>query len=182
MLSGSALLRVSLLLVLAGALAAIVQFAWLSSEDAPSPPAPPTVTARPSERRSEPPPASTPPPESRSAPREVSPTTAAPERVVAPVQPQPMPEPASPLPSPPVTAQPEPAPADRPVEERAPPAVALVDLNTGTLTELNKLRGGGSIGRAIIKRRPYTSIDQLLSKRVLARGTYDRIKDQVVVR
>ncbi|WP_375462568.1 ComEA family DNA-binding protein [uncultured Methylobacterium sp.] len=63
-----------------------------------------------------------------------------------------------------------------------PRAVTLVDLNTGSLSDLNGLRGGGSIGRAIVQRRPYASIDQLLSKRVLSRATYDKIKDQVTVR
>lgn len=38
------------------------------------------------------------------------------------------------------------------------------------------------IGRSIVQKRPYTSVDQLLSKRVLSRATYERIKDQVTVR
>ena len=50
-----------------------------------------------------------------------------------------------------------------------------------TLAQLNGLKGGGNIGRAIIQRRPYSSVDQLLSKRVLSRATYDKIKDQVTV-
>ena len=56
------------------------------------------------------------------------------------------------------------------------------DLNSATLAELNGLQGGGAIGKAIIRGRPYTSVDQLLSKRVLSKGTYQRIKDQVTVR
>ncbi|MFD0938810.1 helix-hairpin-helix domain-containing protein, partial [Methylobacterium trifolii] len=66
-------------------------------------------------------------------------------------------------------------------DSAGPRALALVDLNTGSLADLYRLRGGGSIGRAIVQRRPYTSVDQLLSKRVLSRATYDRIKDQVSV-
>ncbi|WP_348625429.1 helix-hairpin-helix domain-containing protein [Methylobacterium sp. 77] len=62
-----------------------------------------------------------------------------------------------------------------------PAAVSVVDLNTGSLAELNGLKGGGMIGRAIAQRRPYASVDQLLSKRVLSRSTYDRIKNQVAV-
>ncbi|MFY9291176.1 MAG: helix-hairpin-helix domain-containing protein, partial [Methylorubrum rhodinum] len=82
--------------------------------------------------------------------------------------------------SPPPAAAPDPTEA---AAENAPPAaVALVDLNTASLAELNGLKGGGSIGRAIIGHRPYTSVDQLLSKRVLNRATYQRIKDQVTVR
>ena len=41
---------------------------------------------------------------------------------------------------------------------------------------------GGSIGRAIVQHRPYATVGQLLSKRVLSRATYDKIKDQVTVR
>ncbi|MFD1354935.1 ComEA family DNA-binding protein, partial [Methylorubrum suomiense] len=83
------------------------------------------------------------------------------------------------LPSPPTAA---PDPAEVAAENAPPPAVALIDLNTATLAELNGLKGGGAIGRAIIGHRPYASVDQLLSKRVLNRATYQRIKDQVTVR
>ena len=58
----------------------------------------------------------------------------------------------------------------------------MVDLNTASIADLNRLRGGGAIGRAIVTKRPYASVDQLLSKRVLSRGVYERIKDQVTVR
>lgn len=57
-----------------------------------------------------------------------------------------------------------------------------MDLNTGSITELNGLKGGGMIGRAIAGKRPYASVGELLSKRVLSRATYERIKDQVTVR
>jgi DNA uptake protein ComE-like DNA-binding protein len=56
-----------------------------------------------------------------------------------------------------------------------------VDLNTGSLEELDSLEGGGKIGRTIIGNRPYASPDDLVRKRVLTRGDYDRIKDQVTV-
>ena len=38
------------------------------------------------------------------------------------------------------------------------------------------------IGRAIVQKRPYASVGELLSKRVLSRAVYERIKDQVTVR
>jgi DNA uptake protein ComE-like DNA-binding protein len=57
-----------------------------------------------------------------------------------------------------------------------------VDLNTATLEQLNALQGGGLIGRAIIRRRPYTSVEDLLVKQVLSRSTYKRIADQVTIR
>ncbi|MGF3025886.1 helix-hairpin-helix domain-containing protein [Methylobacterium aquaticum] len=61
------------------------------------------------------------------------------------------------------------------------PSTGTVDLNTASLAELNGL-GGGLIGKAIIAKRPYASPGELLSKRVLSRATYEKIKDQVTVR
>jgi DNA uptake protein ComE-like DNA-binding protein len=63
-----------------------------------------------------------------------------------------------------------------------PPALALVDLNTAPVVDLNRLRGGGNIGRAIVAKRPYAQVSDLLTKRVLSRAIYDRIKEQVTVR
>jgi DNA uptake protein ComE-like DNA-binding protein len=67
-------------------------------------------------------------------------------------------------------------------DSAGPRALAVIDLNTASVADLNRLRGGGAIGRAIVAKRPYASVDQLLSKRVLSRGVYERIKDQVTVR
>jgi DNA uptake protein ComE-like DNA-binding protein len=47
---------------------------------------------------------------------------------------------------------------------------------------LNDLRGGGRIGRAIVRGRPYGSVDDLVKKRIVSRSIYARIKDQVTVR
>ena len=111
--------------------------------------------------------------------------------------PAPVPAPAPPVSTPAVPA-PSAAPATMPastpppvfsppsvatVEEPAPaPAAAgTVDLNTASVAELNGL-GGGMIGKAIVARRPYASPGELLSKRVLSRATYERIKGQVTVR
>jgi DNA uptake protein ComE-like DNA-binding protein len=68
------------------------------------------------------------------------------------------------------------------------PAVAagraggLVDLNAAPVDALNDLRGGGRIGRAIVRGRPYGSVDDLVKKRIVSRSVYARIKDQVTVR
>ena len=67
--------------------------------------------------------------------------------------------------------------APEPAEERD-----LVDLNRATLDQLNDLRGVGRIGRAIIRGRPYASLDDLVQKRVLRRSTYERVKHQITVR
>ncbi len=53
----------------------------------------------------------------------------------------------------------------------------LVDINTASVEELNRL--GGRFGRAIVAGRPYASIDDLVSKRVLTRSTFSQIKDQI---
>lgn len=196
MLSGSAIMRASLLLVVTGLLAGLVQALLPRGTVAPSaasPSAPAPVRA-----------------ESRATPSPVAPQRTAPatevrraERPVAPA------EPAGPPPAPGPVAAAEPIPMALPaaasiepaepvrVAARTSPSAApvavpssapaeeaprgLVDLNSAAVGDLNRLRGGGSIGRAIVQRRPYASVDELLSKRVLSRATYDRIKDQVTV-
>ena len=57
----------------------------------------------------------------------------------------------------------------------------LVDLNRGTVEQLNNLKGAGSLGRAIVRGRPYRSVEDLVTKRVVRRTVFERIKDQVVV-
>ncbi len=173
MLSGSAIVRVSVLLVVAGLLAALMQYLWLrGTGEAPA--EVPTVAAPVRERAPEPAPETGAAPEAARLPALREPDRAqaqAPAQVPAQARaPEPAPLP-SPAPDPTVPAQ----------ESADPRAVARVDLNTATLAQLNALKGGGTIGRAIIQRRPYGAVDQLLSKRVLSRATYERIKDQVTV-
>ncbi|KQQ12841.1 ComEA family DNA-binding protein [Methylorubrum extorquens] len=182
MLSGSAILRVLLLILAAAGLAWIIQSVWLHSPDSEAAaPAAATVTpGRPSGAASAPPPTPV---------RVVKPAEPSPEppRPIAEAPPPALPAspPADPAPSPAPVARTAPLESD-PVaeaEENAPPAaVSLIDLNTASLAELNSLKGGGAIGRTIVQHRPYASVDQLLSKRVLNRATYQRIKDQVSVR
>jgi len=93
-----------------------------------------------------------------------------------------MPSDALAFPSDPVPVQQGQAEIDRAEDSAGPRAIAILDLNTASAADLNKLRGGGAIGRAIVAKRPYTSVEQLLSKRVLSRAVYDKIKDQVTVR
>jgi DNA uptake protein ComE-like DNA-binding protein len=56
----------------------------------------------------------------------------------------------------------------------------LLDINTASPDELDRL--AGRIGKAIVRGRPYQSIDDLVSKRVLNRGTFGQIKDRITVR
>ena len=55
-----------------------------------------------------------------------------------------------------------------------------VNINTASVNELNGL--GGRLGKAIIRRRPYRSIEDLVSKRILTRAVFNRIKDRIVAR
>lgn len=179
MLSGSAILRVLLVLVAAAGIAGLVQFVWMrGAPKTTESPAGPTAATQPAPRpepsRPAPPPEPVPP--EPATPPPVAEALPAPQLSLPRREPSPPP---APVPAPPPAA---PDPTELAAENAPPSAVALVDLNTASLAELNALKGGGAIGRAIIGHRPYTSIDQLLSKRVLNRATYQRIKDQVMVR
>jgi len=52
-----------------------------------------------------------------------------------------------------------------------------IDINTASADDLNRL--GSRIGKAIMAGRPYRSIDELVSKRVLKRSTFNQIKDRI---
>jgi DNA uptake protein ComE-like DNA-binding protein len=71
-----------------------------------------------------------------------------------------------------------PPPAEEPAETAA--ESTLVDLNTASLEELNDL-GAGRIGRAIIRGRPYASAEDLVTKKVLRRSDFEKIKGLVAV-
>ncbi|WP_026175597.1 helix-hairpin-helix domain-containing protein [Methylobacterium sp. 88A] len=201
MLSGSTLLRVVVLFVVAAALAGLVQAFWPQGSDDPAPSVqrieptkvtPPQPAPPPPERRAEPAPSAPqpaapapqavlPPSPIRPLPRQTPP--APPEGANSALDPAPLPYggPVTPLAeSPPLNAAR--SETQQASDNSGPAAVSVVDLNTASVAELNGLKGGGMIGRAIAQRRPYASVDQLLSKRVLSRSTYERIKNQVTVR
>ena len=53
-----------------------------------------------------------------------------------------------------------------------------VNLNSASIEALNRL-GGGHIGQAIVKHRPYGSVEDLMKKRVVRRSVYEHIKNQL---
>ena len=58
-----------------------------------------------------------------------------------------------------------------------------VDINRAKAEELMKLDGiGDARAKAIIKGRPYTRKDELVSKKVLPKGVYGKIKDKVIAK
>ncbi|GEP10760.1 ComEA family DNA-binding protein [Methylobacterium gnaphalii] len=212
MLNGPALLRVFLVVVAAAILTGLVQHYWSfdsGPSEVAKPVVRPTAQST-AIRRAEPAtvpaaagavpalepsaaqPSEAPKPAQQAQPLAPPPPPdeglAAPSPSPAPAAPEPVSDPPTPVVQPPLPPAAAPAPAQSELtdETAAGPtdgrAVDLVDLNTASLEALNRLKGGGSIGRAIIQRRPYSSTDQLLSKRVLSRTVYQRIKDQVTVR
>jgi len=58
----------------------------------------------------------------------------------------------------------------------------LININTASASELESLNGIGPVyARSIIEHRPYSSVEELLSKSALKKNVYEKIKDKVSV-
>lgn len=58
----------------------------------------------------------------------------------------------------------------------------LININAATLEELDTLTGIGKItAQKIIQNRPYKSIDELVSKKVVNKGMYEKIKGLISI-
>lgn len=57
----------------------------------------------------------------------------------------------------------------------------LMDINSATADRLQCLNGIGSrYARKIVEGRPYHNTEELVTKNILPRFTYDRLKDRIV--
>jgi competence protein ComEA len=68
--------------------------------------------------------------------------------------------------------------------ETAPAAkTELIDINTATEAELKAIPGiGDAYSKKIVAGRPYDKKDQLLSKKIIPKATYDKIKDMIIAK
>jgi DNA uptake protein ComE-like DNA-binding protein len=59
----------------------------------------------------------------------------------------------------------------------------LLDLNTASADELKALPGiGEAFSKKIIESRPFKRKDELVSKNILPKSTYEGIKDQIIAK
>jgi competence protein ComEA len=58
-----------------------------------------------------------------------------------------------------------------------------LDINSASVDELKTIPGiGDAYAKKIVDGRPYKRKDELVQKKVVPQGTYDKIKDQIVAK
>ena len=61
------------------------------------------------------------------------------------------------------------------------PSDAMIDINKASVEVLNHLPGMGMIGRTIVRHRPYRSIEDLVDRRVLRYGAFQKLRSRIKV-
>ena len=65
----------------------------------------------------------------------------------------------------------------------AKPMKKQLDINSASEDDLKQLPGiGDALSKKIVENRPYKRKDELVSKKVIPRATYEKIKDQVIAK
>lgn len=82
---------------------------------------------------------------------------------------------------PPATSAAPASPAAKPAPSTSSSVSKLIDINTASKDELDKLPQIGSArADAIIKGRPYKAKDELVEKKIIPQNAYDAIKDRII--
>lgn len=85
-------------------------------------------------------------------------------------------------PTPPSAAKTE-TPTRPPATTGSQPTGALVDINSASAEELDKLPGiGPARAKAIIASRPYSGKDDLVNRKIIPANVYNQIKDKIIAR
>jgi competence protein ComEA len=75
------------------------------------------------------------------------------------------------------------AKAKAPAAAAAAPSADLIDINSASADQLKAIPGiGDKYSAKIIAGRPYANKSQLVSKKVLPEGVYNKVKDKIIAK